>query len=58
MNEFKLKDLINAEAHVSPSWNGELRSLLEDLDPLVQQGYAVALYSGTPQGRGPPSPGT
>ena len=47
MNEFKLKDLINAEAHVSPSWNGELRSLLEDLDPLVQQGYAVTLYSGT-----------
>ena len=50
MNEFKLKDLINAEAHVSPSWNGELRSLLEDLDPLVQQGYAVTLYSGTPKG--------
>ena len=50
MNEFKLKDLINAEAHVSPSWNGELRSLLEDLDPLVKQGYAVTLYSGTPKG--------
>ncbi len=50
MNEFKLKDLINAEAHVSPTWNGELRSLLEDLDPLVQQGYAVTLYSGTPKG--------
>ena len=50
MNEFKLKDLINAEAHVSPSWNGELRSLLEDLDPLVEQGYAVTLYSGTPKG--------
>ncbi len=50
MNEFKLKDLINAEAHVSPTWNGELRNLLEDLDPLVQQGYAVTLYSGTPKG--------
>ena len=50
MNEFKLKDLINAEAHVSPTWNGELRSLLEDLDPLVQQGYAVTLYCGTPKG--------
>ena len=50
MNEFKLKDLINAEAHVSPSWNGELRSLLEDLDPMVEQGYAVTLYSGTPKG--------
>ena len=50
MNEFKLKDLINAESHVSPSWNGELRSLLEDLDPLVKQGYAVTLYTGTPKG--------
>src|SRR5699024_4529855 len=50
MNEFQLKDLINAEAHASPGWNGELRSLLEDLDPLVQQGYAVALYCGTPKG--------
>ena len=50
MNEFQLKDLINAEAHASPGWNGELRSLLEDLDPLVQQGYAVTLYCGTPKG--------
>ena len=50
MNEFRLKDLINAEAHVSPSWNGELRTLLEDLDPLVRQGYAVTVYTGTPKG--------
>ena len=50
MNEFKLKALINAEAHLAPSWNGELRALLEDLDPLVSQGYAVTLYTGTPKG--------
>ena len=50
MNEFKLKALINAEAHLAPSWNGELRALLEDLDPLVKQGYAVTLYTGTPKG--------
>lgn len=50
MNEFRLKDLVNAEAHVVPNWNGDLRSLLEDLEPLVQQGCAVTLYAGTPKG--------
>ena len=57
MNEFKLKDLINAEAHVSPTWNGELRSLLEDLDPLVQQGYAVTLLLRHPKRGRRPDPG-
>jgi transcription-repair coupling factor (superfamily II helicase) len=50
MNEFKLKDLINMEAHVLPNWNGDLRSLLEDVDPLKQQNYAITLYAGTPKG--------
>ena len=50
MNEFKLKDLINAEAHAAPNWNGDLASLREDLDPLLEQGYAVALFAGTPKG--------
>ena len=50
MNEFKLKDLINAEAFAAPNWGGDLASLREDLDPLVQQGYAVALFAGTPKG--------
>ena len=35
MNEFKLKDLINAEAFAAPNWNGDLASLREDLDPLI-----------------------
>ena len=50
MNEFKLKDLINAEAFAAPNWGGDLASLREDLDPLVQQGYTVALFAGTPKG--------
>ena len=50
MNEFKLKDLINAEAFAAPNWNGDLVSLREDLDPLIAQGYAVTLFSGTPKG--------
>ena len=50
MNDFRLKELINAEGHAAPNWNGELRTLTEDLDPLIQQGYAVTLYCGTPKG--------
>ena len=48
MYEFKLKDLINAEAFAAPNWNGDLASLREDLDPLIAQGYAVTLFAGTP----------
>ena len=50
MNEFKLKDLVNAEAFAAPNWGGDLASLREDLDPLVAQGYAVVLFAGTPKG--------
>ena len=50
MNEFKLKDLINAEAFAAPNWGGDLASLREDLDPLLEQGYAVTLFAGTPKG--------
>ena len=50
MNEFKLKDLINVEAFAAPNWGGDLASLREDLDPLIAQGYAVTLFSGTPKG--------
>ena len=49
MNEFKLKELINAEAHAAPNWSGDLKTLAEDLDPLLEQGYAVALFAGTPK---------
>ena len=50
MNEFKLKDLINAEGYAAPNWGGDLASLQEDLDPLLAQGYAVTVYAGTPKG--------
>ena len=32
------------------NWGGDLASLREDLDPLIAQGYAVTLFSGTPKG--------
>ena len=57
MNEFKLKDLINAEAFAAPNWNGDLASLREDLDPLIAQGYAVTLFPERPRVP-PPSPAT
>ena len=50
MNEFQLKDLINAEAFAAPNWGGDLASLREDLDPLIAQDYAVTLFAGTPKG--------
>ena len=50
MNEFQLKDLINAESFAAPNWGGDLASLREDLDPLIAQGYAVTLFAGTPKG--------
>ena len=50
MNEFQLKDLINAEAFAAPNWGGDMASLREDLDPLIAQGYAVTLFAGTPKG--------
>ena len=50
MNEFQLKDLINAEAFAAPNWGGDLASLREDLDPLIAKGYAVTLFAGTPKG--------
>ena len=50
MNEFQLKDLINAEAFAAPNWGGDLASLREDLDPLIAQGYSVTLFAGTPKG--------
>ena len=37
-------------AFAAPNWNGDLASLREDLDPLLAQGYAITLFSGTHKG--------
>lgn len=44
-----LKDMINAAAHPLPAWTGELSSLVEDLQPLTNNGYAVTVLAGTPR---------
>ena len=50
MNGCRLKDLIDTPAYSLPSWNGELAMLTEELDPLLQEKYAVTLLTGTPKG--------
>ena len=46
MPDQPLKDIVNAPAHTLPAWNGEVAGLLEDLKPLCDAGYTVALYYG------------
>ena len=50
MNGVRLKELVDTPAHALPNWNGELGALLEDLDPLVKQGYFVTILAGTGKG--------
>lgn len=42
-----LKDMINAAAHPLPCWAGEVSALIEDIRPLIQQGYALTILAGT-----------
>ena len=44
-----LKDMINAAAHPLPAWAGEVSTLVEDLRPLVGQGYGITVLTGTPR---------
>ncbi len=50
LNGFRLKALVDAPAHALPAWGGEVSALLEDLDPLVREKYAVTILAGTPKG--------
>ena len=45
MNEFKLKDLINAEAFAAPNWNGDL-SDIKPGDYVVHQSHGIGMYAG------------
>ncbi len=47
ISDLPLNTIINAPAHALPNWNGEVASLVEDLDPLVKQGYCITLLVGT-----------
>ncbi|MBQ5754427.1 MAG: DEAD/DEAH box helicase, partial [Oscillospiraceae bacterium] len=48
--DLKLRDLLDLPCHPLPSWGGEVAALMEDLQPLLQQGYAVTLMAGTEKG--------
>lgn len=45
--DLPLDDVVNAPSHSLPPWGGEVSALCEDLQPLVNQGYSIALMAGT-----------
>lgn len=45
--DLQLADVVNAPSHSLPPWSGEVSALCEDLQPLVSQGYSVAVMAGT-----------
>ena len=47
MPDFKLKELFNLPGHALPPWNGEVTGLVEDLKPLLDQGYGITILAGT-----------
>lgn len=47
LHDFSLKTLLSATAHSLPVWNGSAQALVEDLRPLLAQGYFCAVLAGT-----------
>ncbi|MEG1568477.1 MAG: transcription-repair coupling factor [Oscillospiraceae bacterium] len=47
ISDLKLKDIVNAAAHSLPPWSGEVSALIDDVGPLIEQKYAVAVFAGT-----------
>lgn len=45
--DYKLEELINALSHTLPVWNGTVSALMEDIEPLVKQGYHVLVLAAT-----------
>ncbi len=46
-HDFKLKEIISAPSHSIPPWSGEIKTLLEEVQPLIRQNYCVAILCGT-----------
>ncbi len=42
-----LKDVINLSPLQNSGWNGDLKLLKSDLDPLLEQGYCCCVFAGT-----------
>ncbi len=47
LNDYSLKTLISANAHALPVWSGTAESLIEDIAPLMKQGYFCCVLAGT-----------
>ena len=47
MPDVRLTATVNMPAHSLPPWAGEVNALVEDLTPLLEQKYAVAVLAGT-----------
>lgn len=47
MNEEHLSATISMPAHAIPPWSGEVSALLEDVSPLLERKYSVAIMAGT-----------
>lgn len=45
--DVQLADTVNMPGHALPPWPGEVSALAEDLHPLIEQKYAVAVLAGT-----------
>ncbi|MDD6033234.1 MAG: transcription-repair coupling factor [Oscillospiraceae bacterium] len=45
----RIKDLITVSPLQNSGWNGDLKLLKSDLDPLLEQGYCCVVMSGTPK---------
>ncbi len=48
--DLTLREMVDLPCHALPSWGGEVATLREDLEPLLQQGYAVTVMAGTERG--------
>ena len=50
LHGYRLKELVDSACYALPNWSGELAMLVEDLDPLLKERYAVTVLAGTPKG--------
>ncbi len=47
IHDVKLKSTVNLISHSLPPWSGEIGLLLDEIKPLIQQKYSIAVLCGT-----------
>ncbi|MDL2215977.1 transcription-repair coupling factor, partial [Ruminococcaceae bacterium OttesenSCG-928-N02] len=47
VGDYKLTHTFSMPAHLLPAWGGTFATLLEDVQPLLEDGYAVQVLAGT-----------